>query len=297
MKILPDAVRGAAINFCRERLARPAIENRRNFPFHGQPVSLHMVVGKSMSLLGMMGLRSLELHTGYSWAPFIHDDGTLDDADEAEWKRLFPDCEVIRKERSDEEVGRALEGFPACREHRRRHHWFHKVFDTRHYAPGTHYIVLDSDIVFFRKPSLVLDWVVRRPDELWVMEDTREKYSGPRATIEEKLGLPMIPKVNSGLDLIPRERFPLQLAEGFLEKCAADANHYEFLEQTIFAVMASAAPCGRQLPPEYEISWTNFRRPGAVCRHYVGPFKNDALFVEGATVFWWQQMRASMRGL
>ena len=290
MKILPDAVRGAAIKFCRDRFARPAIARRRELPPHGRPVSLHMVVGKSMCLLGMMGLRSFERHTGYSWAPFIHDDGTLDDGDAAEWKRQFPDCKIIRKPRADEEVGRALEAFPACRDHRLRHHWFHKVFDTRHYSPHDHYIVLDSDIVFFRKPEILLDWVFRCPDLLWVMEDTREKYSGPRSAIEEKLGFPLMPKVNSGLDLIPKERYPLALAETFLEKCAQGANHYEFLEQTIFAVMASAAPQGRHLPPEYEISWTNFRRPGAVCRHYVGPAKNDAFFIEGATWFYFQSL-------
>ena len=288
MKVLPGFVRSAAIRFCRSRLAPASIARRREYPFHGQPVSLHMVVGKDMCLLGMLGLRSLEWHTGLTWAPFIHDDGTLDDADEAAWKLHFPDCTVIRKARADEEVGHALEAFPSCRGHRLNHHWFLKVFDTRHYAPHSHYIVLDSDIVFFRRPDLVLDWLNTRPDIFYVMEDTKEKYSGARDAIGEALGISLMRKANSGFDLVPKHRFPLELAEKFLDLCAPGANHYEFLEQTIFGVMASAAPDGRQLPPEYEISWTNFRRRNAVCRHYVGPFKNDAFFVEGAASFYFQ---------
>lgn len=247
-----------------------------------------MVVGSGMSLMGMMGLRSLEFHSGFSWSPVIHDDGTLTRRDADEWHRLFPDASVVAKADADREMDDALADLPACRENRRRHHWFRKVFDTERYAKHAHYIVLDSDIVFFRRPDLLLDWVFRRPDTLWAMEDSREKYSGPRPSIEQSMGFLLRKKVNSGLNLVPKKRFSFSLAEEFLRKCAHEAQYYQFLEQTIFAVMLSAAPDGRLLPDSYEISWSNFRRPGAICRHYVGPAKFDNFFIEGATTFWWQ---------
>jgi len=154
MNILPSYLKKAAIGFCKDRLAKASVPKRISNPHHGRPVSLHMVVGKGMGLLGMLGLRSLEWHSGYSWAPFIHDDGTLDDKDEAEWQRQFPDCTVIRKFLADEVMGDALKAYPKCRENRLKHHWFLKVFDTWHYAPHHNYIVIDSDILFFRCPWL-----------------------------------------------------------------------------------------------------------------------------------------------
>ena len=290
MKILPEFASKAAIRFCRKHFAEQSVAQRINFPHHGHPVSLHMVVGKEMTLLGMLGLRSLEWHSGYSWAPVIHDDGTMDEVDFEAWKRFFPECTIIPKDRADKEVSSALEPFPACRENRLKHHWFLKVFDTHHYASHEHYIVLDSDILFFRRPQLVLDWIKDPFGTFYVMRDTKEKYSHPKQKIVEAMGIPMMEAVNSGLDMVPKGEFSLEFAEQFLTNCSANATHYEFLEQTIFAIMASRAPNGRHLPSEYEISWNRIRRWNAVCRHYVGSVKKDLFFLEGATSFYLQTL-------
>ncbi len=247
-----------------------------------------MVLSHDGVLMGQLALRSLEFHSGLAWAPILHDDGSLTQEDVAELQRNFPDARIIRRAEADSELDAGLADYPHCRENRVRHPWFLKVFDTRHFAPHDRYIVIDSDIVFFRKPDFVLDWMEKRPETFWFMEDTKEKYSSDRAGIEAAMGFPVWERVNSGLDLMVRPAVHLDLAEKFLERCAPMAREFHFLEQTFFAVAGSAWGKGGKLPGEYEISWTNFRRPGAVCRHYVGPFKNDALFVEGARVFWWQ---------
>ncbi len=288
MKILPSKLRQAAINFCRAKFAGPAVRRRMERPHHGQPVSLHMVLSHDGVLMGQLTLRSLEFHSGFSWAPVIHDDGTLTNKDVSEIQGNFPDARVIRRPEADATLHDALGGYPHCRDNRIRHPWFLKVFDTRHFAPHDRYIVIDSDIVFFRKPDFVLDWMRNRPEEFWFMEDTKEKYSSDRAGIEAAMGFPLWERVNSGLDLMVRPAVDLALAEKFLTLCAPMAREFHFLEQTFFAVAGSRWGKGGKLPREYEISWTNLRRSAAVCRHYVGPFKNDALFVEGARVFWWQ---------
>jgi len=294
MKIIPPALRRAAIDFCRKKFAASAVKNRKDLPSHGLPVSLHMVLSRDGLLMGQLTLRSLEFHSGVSWAPFLHDDGTLTDGDVAEIRRNFPDATVIRRADADAVLSSALQRHPLCKDHRTKHPWFLKVFDTRHFAPHDRYIVIDSDIVFFRKPEFILDWMEKRPETFWFMEDTKEKYSSDRAGIEAAMGFPLWERVNSGLDLMVRPAVDLALAEKFLDRCAPMAREFHFLEQTFFAVVGSAWNRGGKLPPEYEISWTNFRRPGAICRHYVGPFKNDALFIEGASVFWWQS-RGVMR--
>ena len=288
MKILPASLRHWAIDFCRGNFAASAVRRRVPLAHHGHAVSLHMVLSRDGLLMGQLALRSLEFHSGSSWAPVLHDDGSLSDSDVAELQVNFPDATVIRRAEADAALGEALAGYPQCRDNRLKHPWFLKVFDTRHFAPHDRYIVIDSDIVFFRMPDFVLNWMEERLDTFWFMEDTKEKYSSPRAGIEAAMGFPLWKRVNSGLDLMVRPAVDLSLAEKFLERCAPMAREFHFLEQTFFAVAGSAWGKGGKLPVEYEISWTNFRRPGAVCRHYVGPFKNDALFIEGASIFWWQ---------
>ncbi len=292
MKVLPTPVRQAAINFCRDVFARGAVARRYEFPANAEPVSLHMVLSHDMLLMGMLALRSFEYHTQRLWSPVVHEDGSLTDADVRELMQQFPDAKVIRRANADTTLDEALKPYPVCRENRKKHNWFLKVFDTRHYAPHDRYLVMDSDIVFFRRPEFLLNWIAERPETFWFMEDTREKYSGPREEIEQAMGFPLWHKVNSGLDLMVRPAVELSLAEQFLARCAPAAREYHFLEQSFFAVAGSKWGRGGKLGPEYEISWTNFRRKGAVCRHYVGPFKNDALYIEGATSFWMQNRRA-----
>ncbi|MEI6339465.1 MAG: hypothetical protein WCQ57_12925 [Verrucomicrobiota bacterium] len=292
MKIIPASFRQAAIRFCREVFAERAVARRQELAPSAAPVSLHMVVGHEMLRMGLLTLRSFEFHTRKRWSPVIHDDGTMTDNDLAELHRHFPDATIIRRARADGELAAALAQHPVCRENRMKHHWFLKVFDTRHYATHDHYIVMDSDIVFFRRPDFLLQWIERRPEDFWFMKDTREKYALAREDIEKAMGFPLWQKVNSGLDLMFRPGVDLALAEKFLTHCVPHVREFAFLEQTMFAVTGSAWGRGGFLPPEYEISWTNFRRKGAVCRHYVGPFKNDALYIEGASTFWRQSRMA-----
>lgn len=293
MKILPSFVRRGVIRAGKDYFAPRAVSRREDLPTDVSGVSLHMVVGSSMLPMGLLALRSFEFHTQRRWSPLIHEDGTFTGEDRAMLRRHFPDAQIIERQRADDEVAAALEPFPACRANRSKHNWFLKVFDTRHYAPGERYILLDSDIVFFRRPDAVLQWADSGSNEMWIMEDEREKYSQPRAQIEEAMGIGMVERANSGLDLMPEKAADLAIAERFLAQCSSQANQYEFLEQTIFGLWVSAWGRGGLLPrDEYEISWSTFRGPRAVCRHYIGPAKNDALYVEGAPVFWWQSRKA-----
>lgn len=241
--------------------------------------------------MGMLSMRSLEFQSGRTWAPFFHEDGSLTDDDVAALERHFPDATVIRRAEADSVLDRVLEPFPTCRNTRQKHNWFLKNFDTWHYAPYDRFIVIDSDIVFFRRPDRIMDWMSAGSDALHVMEDTREKYALERKEIENLMGFPIWKRVNSGLDLMPKAAFDLALAEKYFSLCSPRAREFHFLEQTLFAVLGSAWGKGGVLPPEYEISWGNFRRRGGVCRHYVGPFKNDLLWIEGATTFYFQSCR------
>jgi hypothetical protein len=293
MKLLPTFVRQAFIRAGRDFFAPQAAARCRDWPEDRSGVSLHMVVGHSMLPMGLVALRSWEFHTKRRWRIFIHEDGTFSSGDRLSLMKHFPDAQIIDRAVADPEVQESLRPYPSCRENRMKHNWFLKVFDTRHYAPGERYIILDSDIVFFRRPARVLDWVDGASDAMWIMEDDREKYSHPRAEIEQAMQLRMVQRGNSGLDLLNKGAADLGLADRFLSECGARASQYEFLEQTIFAVWASAWGRGGLLPrDEYEITWNNFRGPRAVCRHYIGPAKNDAFFVEGAPVFWWQSLTA-----
>ena len=69
---------------------------------------------------------------------------------------------------------------PKCLSNRRRHNLFLKFFDFPVYAPYDRFVVLDSDVIFFKRPGEILDWVDAGKEECWFNEDTKEKYCIPR---------------------------------------------------------------------------------------------------------------------
>jgi hypothetical protein len=67
-----------------------------------------------------------------------------------------------------------------------------------------------------------------------------------------------------------RGAIDLDLCERALRETTILHGHVWLVEQTLFAICASARGRGGLLPPEYEVSVEKNARPGAVARHYVG---------------------------
>ena len=71
-----------------------------------------------------------------------------------------------------------------------------------HFARGQHYLVFDSDVLFFSYPREILDWVQAKPDECWFNADVAD---GTLITPEEakaELDVNLWARVNSGLCLL-----------------------------------------------------------------------------------------------
>lgn len=244
-----------------------------------------------------MAAASLEHHTGRRWRFYFHDDGTLDAAARNRIAQIFDDVVIVGRAEADQRASETMARHPKCLEHRSRHNLFLKFFDFHAWTPGGRFIVLDSDVIFFRRPEEILAWVDGGADTYHYNEDTKEKFCIPREFLEQGLGLAMWPRFNSGLVLVPKHAMSLDLSERLLAAFEETAHHPQFFEQTLYALMGSAWNRGGSLPATYEISWGYFRRPGAICRHYVGAFKHDLLYIEGATHLWWQSCVRRRLGL
>jgi hypothetical protein len=262
-----------------------AVRCHRRPPAKPCDVTVHMLVSSRTWDAGMVAAASLEHQSARRWNFFFHDDGTLSAEIVARMQSLFADARIVRRAEGDAKAGDFLGSHAKCLAHRSRHNLFLKFFDFAAWAPGRRFIVLDSDVVFFRPPSEIMQWADSGSSEYRYNEDTNEKYCIPRGYLEPALGISLWPRVNSGLVLVPREAVSLDLAEELLSKFESTAHHPQFFEQTLYGLMGSAWGRGGALPRTYGINWGYLRGPQAVCRHYVGAFKHDLLFIEGATLF------------
>lgn len=281
LKSLRQTVRSAAA-LCGRQLAGGAALSLHRRPLgEAGDVTVHMLVSSKTWDAGLLAAVSFEHHTGRRWRFVIHDDGTVPRVAVDRMRRVLPDVRFVPREEADERARTFLGGHPKCLEQRSRHNLFLKFSDFAAFAPEERFIVLDSDIIFFRRPQEILEWADSGADACYYNEDTKEKYCIPGAFIEEALGVPLWPRFNSGLVLLPRAAFDLDLAERLLVAFEQTAHHPQFFEQTLYGLMASAWNKGRAFPPAYEISWGYFHHRGAVCRHYVGDFKHDLFYIEG----------------
>ena len=87
--------------------------------------------------------------TECTWRVVIHDDGTLPKEAAARLRGMFPEVRVITRKEADAEMGRVLNAFPLCSEYREMHPLALKVFDIPHFAKCSHFLIFDSDLLFF----------------------------------------------------------------------------------------------------------------------------------------------------
>lgn len=280
-RILPPPVKAAGVWFFRDVVCGLVTRMPRPDRVWDGPVSVHLLMSGATRKMGLMALKSFEWATGRRWETFIHDDGTMSGADVEAVKKIIPEARLVRRAEADERMDKELARYPAAAANRKKHPWFLKFLDCAVFAPHEDYIVLDTDVIFYRRPAEILEWAEARPGTCHFMRDLRETYCSPREVIKAKTGLDLWEAVNSGICLMPKRAVNFDLAEGFLRSFENEARHYIFLEQTLFAVAGSAHGKGGTLPAAYEISWKTFRRKEAIVRHYVGIIKHDLLYLEG----------------
>ena len=247
------------------------------------PVPVHMLVSSKSWHCGLLAAISLEINSEKNWRFVIHEDGSVTEPQRRRIQKTLPGVRFISRPEAEERLQDELQHFPLSLKHRARHNFFLKFFDAPPFVDSPKFIVLDSDVIFFRRPEEIIRWSEEASDSIYYNEDTQEKYCNPRADLEDAMGFEIWRKFNSGLVLMQSAAMNNELAETLLAKFENSAHHPQFFEQTLFCVMSSAWGRGGALPKQYEINWGYLKSRGAVCRHYVGAFKHDLLYIEGAS--------------
>ncbi len=244
--------------------------------------SLHLLLSAKTWDFGILAALSFEHFTERRWQIVVHEDGTVTAEQRKTIERFLTGCRFVTRAEADASAEERLANHPLCLQQRRSHVFMLKFFDLPAFAPEERFVYLDSDIIFFRRATEIIDWSASGRHECWFNEDTRETYCSPRAEIEDAMNVSLWSAVNAGLCLVTKRALSLDLTENLLATFEGRARHPEFYEQTLWTLNASAFNQGGLLPRTYEISWGLLRKPGCICRHYVGPPAKDLLYIEGA---------------
>jgi hypothetical protein len=237
-------------------------------PHEETPV--HVVTGSDDWLMACWMMASWFHFTERNWRVVIHDDGRLPNEARSAFVKMLSGVRGVSAVDADHTVLEALAGHEACRKYRLAHPAARKIFDVPILNRTDRFIILDSDILFFRKPEAILRWCSDGAGQCWFSRNMRGGTLISRSEVREKLGIDMWHRVNIALCLIDRATIDFDLCERALRETSLMERDMWLVEQTLFALCASARGRGGILPDEYEASKAPKTSPNAVARHYAG---------------------------
>lgn len=225
----------------------------------GAPLELHLLTGEKFWYQTAFCLWTLARHAGRPLAPVIYDDGTLAEEHRAPLRRLFPAARIITQ---GETIARLDAFLPAARFPVLRERWLNypnirKLTDPHIGASGWK-LVIDSDLLFFRRPDFLLAWCAT-PDRPLHAVDCETSYGYSRNLMNELAGAPVADLVNVGLTGLNSHELDWERLERWCATLIARERTSYYLEQALVAMLVAGRTCAvapaadyvtRPLPPE-----------------------------------------------
>ena len=208
-------------------------------------------------------------------APVILDDGSLTGEWRAALTRVAPGARFTGAEeiraRLDAHLPEAR--FPSLRERWRHFPLLRKMTDVHVGSTGWK-LFIDSDLLFFHEPRLLLDWL-DRPTRPLRATDVQNAYGYPLELLAELAGRPVPERVNTGLCGLRSEEIDWERMECWCRTLIERAGTHYYQEQAFVALLLAGrdhavAPLSDYvtLPGLPEV-----RECRAVMHHYVADSK------------------------
>jgi len=243
-------------------------------PDAGAP-TLHLLTGKKFWYLTAFCLHSFARAAGRPVRAELYDDGSFDEAVTARLQRLGSAIVIHPRAMLDLRVEAALppDRFPVLHERRRNYPNIRKLTDL-HAGTAGWKLVIDSDLLFFRRPGFLLDWLAA-PDRPLHAVDVEESYGYSRPLLERLAGAPIGDKVNVGLCGLRSDALDWTELEAWCAELIARERASYYLEQALGAMLAARQPCAIAPPADYVTlpSRAEVIAPHAVMHHYVADSK------------------------
>jgi hypothetical protein len=221
-------------------------------------------------------MQSMIAQAGRPYRPVFYDDGTLTAEQRGALLRIFPKGRVVTRIEAEERLFKALprERYPALHAQRDSLPLMRKLMDIHAGQQGWR-LFLDSDMLFFRRPDFLMNWLAR-PDRFIHMVDAALSYGHPVEFLE-KIGGARVPQpVNTGITGMKSDLIDWDRMEGWMRAMLERAGSHYLQEQALTALIFSQIGSWEAVPAaDYLVlpKGQEGARPTAVLHHYVADSK------------------------
>jgi hypothetical protein len=220
---------------------------------------------------------SLQAHAPARIAPTIFDDGAFTEESWTAFARVIPWARLVSSDEIEARLDAHLpaDRYPALRGRRLAYPHLRKLTDV-HVGGAGWKVVLDSDMLFFRRPEALLGWLAA-PDRPCCLVEAASAYGYSPALMRELARGEPPAQVNVGICGLKSDAIDWDRMEYCCrEMLAREGSHY-FQEQALTALLLEGQDCLRLGPPDYIVKprLAEGRRPTAALHHYVASSKRS----------------------
>ena len=203
---------------------------------------IYFLTGAKYLYQTLFCIQSLDKHSSARFRYILVDDGTFDEQLISKINKLLPGAIIITKELTEYNLEKNLPKaeFPALHQKRKEYAHIKKLTDV-HTIAGNWKLVLDSDMLFLRNPTEILEWL-KNPTQPIHMIDCMESY-GYSQNLMKKLSGETIPSlVNVGVIGLDSKSIDWQKIEKWIPIMEAQEGKTYYLEQALTAMIIGDRP-------------------------------------------------------
>ncbi len=282
--IFREALREGIFNF----IKRVSIQNKilKTKPIHTETegdIEVRVLTWRKDYINLIWALKSFYTTSDVRYPLYIHDGGLFPEHKEI-LKLHFPNAFIVNKNDADQIVNTYFDqnNFTRSKEYRLSNIATVKLWDYFILSQAKRVISIDSDIVFFKEPSKIIN---PNPRKNYYNEDLQYAYSMSLEDINKDFDISLPPKINSGLFNVAHSIYDGELIEKWLQNDKLFENKW-VSEQTMHAMLAATHQDGVELlDQQYIVSTTLGLNESTICKHYPGFFR-PLFFQEGLPKFY-----------
>lgn len=239
------------------------------------PLKVYFLSGSRFWHQTCLCFYSLQQQTDLNLQLVVCDDGTLTPQYQNQIQRIFPTSEFLLAEAINEQLDRVLpvSQFPTLRARRLVYPNLRKLTDIHIFGQGWK-LVLDSDMIFFRPPTQLLNWF-QQPQRPCHMVDVETAY-GYSPELMTSLAQASIPeRVNVGVCGLNSSQLDWQALEDWCRILIEKEGTHYYQEQALIAMLMAQQDCEVVSAEDYIVQplQEEVRQPQACLHHYVAASK------------------------
>lgn len=239
---------------------------------------IHLLLGHRHVGMCLWAVKSLLNAADKKYSVVLHDDGSLSDADIATLKQHLIGVHVFRKPEADLLIAKKISAFPHVEMYRfnklgvtpwgqRMSIFSLKLLDFNFLTNARKTLVLDTDVLFFKRPEEIISWAEEIESEgtLYCHEYYKPLFNKNKCVIgfERKAEMPL--GFNSGLICLNRDVIDLAAFELWLIKNRERVDKVYTFEQHAYNHLVDRSNKHRALPETYSF---NYNDTNCIATHF-----------------------------